>query len=691
MKTRTMKTTTWVLRTVIGWLTLMVIPVSCGTCDASEETIEVTFGNDEHLRSPGYPEPYPSGQECAFLISTDDDRKIRVEFEEFHLETRDNGQCIYDYFEFYDGDSTSERHLGRYCGNRVPSVILSTGSHLLVMFVSDQTIQPGAAEAKIESVAGNYIEPYEISQCGGLLTEDQGDFSSPGYPYGYESNEYCVYTISVAESDTVQLLFTSFDLEAHVHCQYDFVEVLDGDDMVSSPTIGRYCGGEGSRPPRIVESTGNKMTVIFHSDVSIHYEGFYAKYAISDIGFPDLPPASSTPTSDIVPVCDLSRAIITERGGIIVSHESYPEGQYPNEAECVVVIIGNRLSERVYLSIEEMDLQPPSSSEEEEEEECEAGSGDYIEVVDGDLNIFNPTVLGRQCGTQTESFISSFVYLQLHFITDNTRNRRHTGFKAIYAVYYEDSHGCETGDFQCRNNRCIANYLVCDGYNHCADNTDEDEGCGLEPDPDNPDTNIGKEDGKKRVDTGLIIGICIAIGAILVAVGCLVIIKVFSKPASRPETRLTNLGAQIERSEAADRVAGHENPVYQGDDTRAPSAPPKYSEVVDFPAVQTGPTADTGLNPVPFAAAAVAVVSPLEEKDRSFPSRGNFVEAPLPPSAPAGGQLPPLRTTPMSNPSRDVLYSSEAARLDGASTLPPISRPPPTRLPPLSDPPSYPN
>lgn len=45
--------------------------------------------------------------------------------------------CHYDYVEVRDGDSINSRVIGRFCGNSRPAPVLSSGSSLHVLFVSD--------------------------------------------------------------------------------------------------------------------------------------------------------------------------------------------------------------------------------------------------------------------------------------------------------------------------------------------------------------------------------------------------------------------------------------------------------------------------------------------------------------------------------------------------------------------------
>jgi len=63
-------------------------------------------------------------------------------------------------------------------------------------------------------------------------------------------------------------------LEFEHSCQYDYVEVRDGDSL-SSRVIGRYCGNE--RPPPI-KSTGSSLHILFISDGYKNFDGFFATY-----------------------------------------------------------------------------------------------------------------------------------------------------------------------------------------------------------------------------------------------------------------------------------------------------------------------------------------------------------------------------------------------------------------------------
>uniref|UniRef100_A0A8C4SEM3 CUB and zona pellucida-like domain-containing protein 1 n=1 Tax=Erpetoichthys calabaricus TaxID=27687 RepID=A0A8C4SEM3_ERPCA len=117
-----------------------------------------------------------------------------------------------------------------------------------------------------------------IVGCGSYLGGTSGTFTSPGYPYGYPNYAYCTWYIEVERGSKIELNFTSLRLETSSNCQYDSVSMYDGPSS-SSPLIATICNNLSTT----FESSSNTMTVIFRSDGSVTYPGFYAEYrAISD-------------------------------------------------------------------------------------------------------------------------------------------------------------------------------------------------------------------------------------------------------------------------------------------------------------------------------------------------------------------------------------------------------------------------
>ncbi|KAK6487375.1 deleted in malignant brain tumors 1 protein-like [Huso huso] len=109
--------------------------------------------------------------------------------------------------------------------------------------------------------------------CGGQLTGERGEFTSPNYPYPYPNNARCVWYIKVDRHSQISLTLTNVRLE----CRYDYVRVYDG-PSTSSPQIGDVCQADYET----FHSSSNTMTVVFTSDHSVTGTGFTASYSYYD-------------------------------------------------------------------------------------------------------------------------------------------------------------------------------------------------------------------------------------------------------------------------------------------------------------------------------------------------------------------------------------------------------------------------
>ena len=86
----------------------------------------------------------------------------------------------------------------------------------------------------------------------------------------------CIKTIKSEVGHSIQLSFIYFDLERSATCRFDYVTVYDGpDDKDDSRLIGKFCGHNS---PGKISSSGNYLTVKFHSDGFSSGGGFYGKY-----------------------------------------------------------------------------------------------------------------------------------------------------------------------------------------------------------------------------------------------------------------------------------------------------------------------------------------------------------------------------------------------------------------------------
>lgn len=84
---------------------------------------------------------YDNKVDCIWHIRSNHDfHQIRLKFLTFEVE--EETDCGYDYVELYDVDASGkESFRGRFCGdNKIPDEMVSRGSHILVRFKTDDTM-----------------------------------------------------------------------------------------------------------------------------------------------------------------------------------------------------------------------------------------------------------------------------------------------------------------------------------------------------------------------------------------------------------------------------------------------------------------------------------------------------------------------------------------------------------------------
>ncbi|MBU0763442.1 MAG: hypothetical protein KJ607_01265, partial [Bacteroidetes bacterium] len=99
------------------------------------------------------------------------------------------------------------------------------------------------------------------------------DMGGPNRTY-FNDDDY-TFTIAPTGAGQVILDFVSFDIEAGsgAVCDYDYLEIFDG-PSVSSTNLGKFCNTTGS--PGTITSSGNALTLSFHSDGATVNNGYMA-------------------------------------------------------------------------------------------------------------------------------------------------------------------------------------------------------------------------------------------------------------------------------------------------------------------------------------------------------------------------------------------------------------------------------
>uniref|UniRef100_A0A3P9I903 Low density lipoprotein receptor-related protein 12 n=1 Tax=Oryzias latipes TaxID=8090 RepID=A0A3P9I903_ORYLA len=113
--------------------------------------------------SPNYPDFYPPGSNCTWLIDTGDHRKVILRFTDFKLDGTGYG----DYVKVYDGLEENPRHLLRVLtafDSRSPVAVVSSSGQLRVHFYADK-INTARGFNVTYQVEG-FCLPWEVP-CGG--------------------------------------------------------------------------------------------------------------------------------------------------------------------------------------------------------------------------------------------------------------------------------------------------------------------------------------------------------------------------------------------------------------------------------------------------------------------------------------------------------------------------------------------
>ncbi|CAG0888619.1 unnamed protein product [Darwinula stevensoni] len=274
------------------------------------------------ITSPRYPEDYPAGVTCEWVVGVRPGNTIRVTFTDFQVASQ-GSSCTEDYIVLRNGDSIDSPYLdeGKYCGSSLPVVRQETTSNVLhVRFVSDTygqaKVRAGAAGSRCFAGRGCRmgwgfkLEFQEVGgQCGGTfhLTNAMPEFvfSTPNFP-----NPPNAYT--------------------ECECTFEYLELRDGGTR-NSHSMDKLCA---STLPDTQRSSGNALYVRYQTRLQYPRPGFKAKASIALCG---------------------GRMTATE--GLIIS-PNYPL-KYPDNVECEWRVRG--LDEH-YLQFTFLDLRLPQRS-----------------------------------------------------------------------------------------------------------------------------------------------------------------------------------------------------------------------------------------------------------------------------------------------------------------------------------------
>ncbi|XP_041621202.1 mannan-binding lectin serine protease 2 isoform X2 [Vulpes lagopus] len=124
-----------------------------------------------------------------------------------------------------------------------------------------------------------------------------GRLASPGFPGAYANHQERRWALTAPPGYRLRLYFTHFHLELSYLCEYDFVKLSSGTEVLAT-----LCGQESTDTERApgndtFRSPGSSLDVTFRSDYSNEqpFTGFEAFYAAEDIDECQVPPGEAPP------------------------------------------------------------------------------------------------------------------------------------------------------------------------------------------------------------------------------------------------------------------------------------------------------------------------------------------------------------------------------------------------------------
>ncbi|XP_020802550.1 LOW QUALITY PROTEIN: cubilin homolog [Drosophila serrata] len=219
---------------------------------ACSRRIDLKTATDEELiSSPYYPNlPHPHS-ECVWIVTAPPQHRIMLHFRgKFDLTaaSEESGECQQEYVTVIDGSTELRPELGRFCGQRSPDTIYSSGSQLRIHYYTDVTEPHIGFQASLK-----------LARCGGTYHSPEGVIVSPPRDLlqihreeGGQQLEECVYTIELEKGNTIELHTEFIKLPAavngncsqHSHLLLEEMEAygMDGDEHISDRLM--LCGSE---------------------------------------------------------------------------------------------------------------------------------------------------------------------------------------------------------------------------------------------------------------------------------------------------------------------------------------------------------------------------------------------------------------------------------------------------------------
>ncbi|GFY50066.1 CUB domain-containing protein 2 [Trichonephila inaurata madagascariensis] len=237
-----------------------------------------------NFTSPNFPKKYNASAFCYYNFIGHDFETLKLDFEAFDLEQPYSKGCLTDYVDISTITASNVKELvGRYCGNKIDSPVLSMHPKAEIIFRSNHVIEGhgffGTYEFKDEMLIPPPNSTANILGCGGIVTGVGGTIVSPGYPQYFPKDIECVWLIRVDHNKHIYTRILELQLYGSIaNCNDVELSIYDGYSSFSfnPEIIKKYCGDlkyYKNVEERTQMSKRNRLLVRFKSKVGADQKG----------------------------------------------------------------------------------------------------------------------------------------------------------------------------------------------------------------------------------------------------------------------------------------------------------------------------------------------------------------------------------------------------------------------------------
>ncbi|CAK1578706.1 unnamed protein product [Parnassius mnemosyne] len=178
------------------------------------------------IASPNYPQSYPFGSDCEWILSTSPGNRVYITFEKFDIEYSEG--CNEDYLEVRENNGGGQL-IGVFCGSQIPTNT-TAANKLYIKFHSDS-----------KDSGQGFLIHYGFLHGNEISGLSYGEVSSPMYPFLYDGQGEYTWRISTIDSESISLRINQLEIPNQGTTCQNHLAIYDGYND-EAPLLQKMCG-----------------------------------------------------------------------------------------------------------------------------------------------------------------------------------------------------------------------------------------------------------------------------------------------------------------------------------------------------------------------------------------------------------------------------------------------------------------